>query len=90
MIAGFTLPTVAFGFGEKNANPIAMYLSDIYTIATNLAGLPAMSIPAGFSQNLPVGLQLIGNYWQEAQLLNVAHRYQQATIWHQQLPELFK
>ena len=67
-----------------------MYLSDIYTIATNLAGLPAMSIPAGFSQNLPVGLQLIGNYWQEARLLNVAHRYQQATNWHSQLPELFK
>jgi aspartyl-tRNA(Asn)/glutamyl-tRNA(Gln) amidotransferase subunit A len=90
VIAGPTSPTVAFGFGEKNANPIAMYLSDIYTIATNLAGLPAMSIPAGFSQNLPVGLQLIGNYWQEAQLLNVAHRYQQVTVWHSQLPELFK
>jgi aspartyl-tRNA(Asn)/glutamyl-tRNA(Gln) amidotransferase subunit A len=67
-----------------------MYLSDIYTIATNLAGLPGMSIPAGFSQNLPVGLQLVGNYWQEAQLLNVAHRYQQVTAWHSQLPEQFK
>ncbi|MCB1673493.1 MAG: Asp-tRNA(Asn)/Glu-tRNA(Gln) amidotransferase GatCAB subunit A, partial [Pseudomonadales bacterium] len=89
VIAGPTSPSVAFGFGEKNANPIAMYLSDIYTIATNLAGLPAMSIPAGFSQKLPVGLQLIGNYWQEAQLLNVAHRYQQVTTWHKELPEQF-
>ena len=86
VIAGPTSPSVAFGVGEKNTNPIAMYLSDIYTIATNLAGLPAMSLPAGFSQNLPVGLQLVGNYWQEAQLLNVAHRYQQVTSWHSQLP----
>lgn len=90
VIAGPTSPTVAFGVGEKNTNPIAMYLSDIYTIATNLAGLPAMSIPAGFSQNLPVGLQLVGNYWQEAQLLNVAHRYQQVTAWHSQLPTAFQ
>ena len=89
VIAGPTSPSVAFGVGEKNTNPIAMYLSDIYTIATNLAGLPAMSIPAGFSQNLPVGLQLVGNYWQEAQLLNVAHRYQQVTAWHSQLPTQF-
>ena len=89
VIAGPTSPSVAFGFGEKNANPIAMYLSDIYTIATNLAGLPAMSIPAGFSQKLPVGLQLIGNYWQESRLLNVAHRYQQVTTWHKELPEQF-
>ncbi|MDO8418145.1 MAG: Asp-tRNA(Asn)/Glu-tRNA(Gln) amidotransferase subunit GatA [Agitococcus sp.] len=89
VIAGPTSPSVAFGVGEKNTNPIAMYLSDIYTIATNLAGLPAMSIPAGFSQNLPVGLQLVGNYWQEAQLLNVAHRYQQVTAWHSQLPIQF-
>ena len=90
VIAGPTSPTVAFGVGEKNTNPIAMYLSDIYTIATNLAGLPAMSIPAGFSQNLPVGLQLVGNYWQEAQLLNIAHRYQQVTAWHSQLPTQFQ
>jgi aspartyl-tRNA(Asn)/glutamyl-tRNA(Gln) amidotransferase subunit A len=89
VIAGPTSPSVAFGVGEKNTNPIAMYLSDIYTIATNLAGLPAMSLPAGFSQNLPVGLQLVGNYWQEAQLLNVAHRYQQVTSWHSQLPTQF-
>ena len=90
VIAGPTSPSVAFGFGEKNTNPIAMYLSDIYTIATNLAGLTAMSLPAGFSQNLPVGLQLVGNYWQEAQLLNVAHRYQQVTAWHSQLPTQFQ
>jgi aspartyl-tRNA(Asn)/glutamyl-tRNA(Gln) amidotransferase subunit A len=63
-----------------------MYLSDIYTIAVNLAGLPGMSVPCGFVGGLPVGLQLIGNYFAEAQLLNVAHRYQQATDWHQQRP----
>ncbi|MFZ5560571.1 MAG: Asp-tRNA(Asn)/Glu-tRNA(Gln) amidotransferase subunit GatA [Pseudomonadota bacterium] len=89
VIAGPTSPTVAFGLGEKQANPIAMYLSDIYTIATNLAGLPGMSLPAGFSAGLPVGLQLIGNYWGEAKLLNVAHRYQQATDWHRRLPAEF-
>lgn len=90
VIAGPTSPSVAFGFGEKQTNPIAMYLSDIYTIATNLAGLPGMSIPAGFHQNLPVGLQLIGNFWSEARLLNVAHRYQQVTDWHRQIPEKFR
>ncbi|MES2918965.1 MAG: Asp-tRNA(Asn)/Glu-tRNA(Gln) amidotransferase subunit GatA [Pseudomonadota bacterium] len=89
VIAGPTSPSVAFGLGEKQANPIAMYLSDIYTIATNLAGLPGMSLPAGFTSQLPVGLQLIGNYWSEAKLLNVAHRYQQATDWHRQLPAEF-
>ena len=89
VIAGPTSPTVAFGLGEKQADPIAMYLSDIYTIATNLAGLPGMSLPAGFEKGLPVGLQLIGNYWSEAKLLNVAHRYQQATDWHRRLPAAF-
>ncbi len=89
VIAGPTSPSVAFGLGEKQADPIAMYLSDIYTIATNLAGLPGMSLPAGFSAGLPVGLQLVGNYWAEAQLLNVAHRYQQVTDWHRQLPAEF-
>lgn len=89
VIAGPTSPTVAFGLGEKQSNPIAMYLSDIYTIATNLAGLPGMSLPAGFEKNLPVGLQLIGNFWSEAKLLNVAHRYQQATDWHRRLPAAF-
>ena len=95
VIAGPTSPCVAFGLGEKQSDPIAMYLSDIYTIATNLAGLPGMSIPAGFSHgsggtSLPVGLQLVGNYWQEGQLLNVAHRYQQVTDWHQRMPEAYK
>ncbi|MGH8493002.1 MAG: Asp-tRNA(Asn)/Glu-tRNA(Gln) amidotransferase subunit GatA [Moraxellaceae bacterium] len=89
VIAGPTSPSVAFGLGEKQANPIAMYLSDIYTIATNLAGLPGMSLPAGFEKNLPVGLQLIGNFWSEGRLLNVAHRYQQVTDWHRRLPAAF-
>lgn len=90
VIMGPVTPTPAFGIGEKLANPIEMYLSDIYTIAINLAGLPAMSIPAGFINGLPVGLQLIGNYFDEARLLNVAHQYQQATDWHQQVPKSFE
>lgn len=89
VIAGPTSPCVAFGLGERKADPIAMYLSDIYTIATNLAGMPGMSIPAGFHDGLPVGLQLIGNYWSEARLLNVAHRYQQVTDWHRRIPAEF-
>jgi len=84
-----TTPTVAFKIGEKADDPITMYLSDINTIAVNLAGLPGMSIPAGFSQKLPVGLQLIGNYFDEARLLNVAHQYQQVTDWHRQIPQDF-
>jgi aspartyl-tRNA(Asn)/glutamyl-tRNA(Gln) amidotransferase subunit A len=90
VIAGPATTGVAFGLGEKQSDPIAMYLSDVYTIATNLAGLPGMSLPAGFQQKLPVGLQLIGNYWSEARLLNVAHRYQQVTDWHTQMPEAFR
>lgn len=90
VIAGPTSPTTAFGLGEKQADPIAMYLSDIYTIATNLAGLPGMSLPAGFEKGLPVGLQLIGNFWSEGRLLNVAHRYQQVTDWHRRLPAAFE
>ncbi|PKO93741.1 MAG: Asp-tRNA(Asn)/Glu-tRNA(Gln) amidotransferase GatCAB subunit A [Betaproteobacteria bacterium HGW-Betaproteobacteria-10] len=86
VIMGPTSPTTAFKLGEKAADPVQMYLSDIYTIAVNLAGLPGMSVPCGFVGGLPVGLQLIGNYFAEAQLLNVAHRYQQATAWHQQRP----
>ncbi len=81
-------PTPAFNIGEKLANPVEMYLADIYTIAINLAGLPAMSIPAGFIGGLPVGLQLIGNYFDETRLLNVAHAYQQVTNWHTQSPNL--
>lgn len=82
-------PTTAFGIGEKITNPIEMYLADIYTIAINLAGLPAMSIPAGFINNLPVGLQIIGNYFAEDKLLNIAHRYQQVSDWHTQMPSEF-
>jgi len=89
VIMGPTSPSVAFRFGEKSADPIAMYLSDIYTIAVNLAGLPGMSIPVGFSNKLPVGMQIIGNYFSEARLLNVAHRYQQTTDWHRQAPAEF-
>ena len=90
VIMGAVSPTTAFGIGEKTADPIEMYLADIYTIAINLAGLPAMSIPAGFVNNMPVGLQIIGNYFDEARLLNVAHQYQQITNWHQQTPKGFE
>ncbi|WP_028994040.1 Asp-tRNA(Asn)/Glu-tRNA(Gln) amidotransferase subunit GatA [Azonexus hydrophilus] len=87
VILGPTSPTTAFKLGEKSADPVQMYLSDIYTIAVNLAGLPGMALPCGFAGGLPVGLQLIGNYFDEARLLNVAHRYQQATDWHQRRPQ---
>lgn len=87
VIAGPTTPTPAFGIGEKTADPVTMYLSDIYTIAVNLAGLPGVSLPCGFAGGKPVGLQLIGNYFDEARLLNVGHRYQQVTDWHQRVPE---
>jgi aspartyl-tRNA(Asn)/glutamyl-tRNA(Gln) amidotransferase subunit A len=89
VLMGPTSPTVAFDLGEKTSDPVTMYLSDIYTIAANLAGLPGMSIPAGFVNERPVGLQIIGNVFDEARLLNVAHRFQQATDWHQQCPEAF-
>lgn len=88
VIAGPTTPGVAFKLGDKTDDPVSMYLQDIYTISLNLAGLPGMSIPAGFSQGLPVGLQLIGNYFDEAKLLNVAHRFQLASDWHLQCPEV--
>ena len=87
VIMGPTAPTTAFGIGEKTEDPVTMYLSDIYTIAVNLAGLPGMSIPAGFVNNMPVGLQIIGNYFDESRLLNVAHQYQQMTDWHKRTPE---
>ena len=88
-------PDTAFNIGEKSDDPIAMYLSDIYTIAVNLAGIPAMSIPVGFvnsdsNESMPVGMQIMGNYFEEARLLNVAHKYQQVTDWHTRLPEEFK
>ena len=87
VIAGPTAPGTAFRFGENSDDPVAMYLNDIYTISVNLAGLPGMSIPAGMNNKLPVGLQLIGQYFDEAKLLNVAHRYQQVTDWHKLSPE---
>lgn len=85
-----TTPTPAFKVGEKNDDPISMYYSDIYTIAVNLAGLPGISLPCGFVNELPVGLQIIAPYFGEEKLLNVAHQYQQVTDWHQQVPEAFK
>jgi len=88
VIAGPTTPHPAWKLGEKTDNPVAMYLEDIYTLSANLAGLPAMSVPAGFSNDLPCGLQLIGNYFSESLLLNIGHRFQQRTDWHQQRPAL--
>jgi aspartyl-tRNA(Asn)/glutamyl-tRNA(Gln) amidotransferase subunit A len=88
VIMGPTSPSVAFAFGAKSANPVQMYLSDIYTISTNLAGLPGMSLPCGSGSNsMPVGLQIIGNWFDEARMLNVAHKYQQVTDWHTRIPE---
>ena len=89
VILGPTSPCTAFLLGEKTADPVQMYLSDIYTIAVNLAGLPGMSVPCGFAAGLPVGLQLIGDYFSEARLLDTAHRYQQQVDWHQQHPADF-
>jgi aspartyl-tRNA(Asn)/glutamyl-tRNA(Gln) amidotransferase subunit A len=87
VIVGPTSPTVAFRSGEKVNDPVRMYLDDIYTVAPNLAGLPAMSVPCGFGVGgLPVGLQVVGNYFGEARMLNLAHRYQQATDWHRRAP----
>jgi len=87
VIMGPTTPSVAFRLGEKSTDPVQMYLSDIYTIAVNLAGLPGMSMPCGFGgQGMPVGLQLIGPWFAEARMLNAAHRYQQVTDWHARVP----
>jgi aspartyl-tRNA(Asn)/glutamyl-tRNA(Gln) amidotransferase subunit A len=87
VIAGPVAPTTAFPLGSFGADPVQMYLADLYTIPVNLAGLPALSIPAGFDAGMPVGLQLIGPWWQEARLLNMAHAYQQHTDWHTKRPE---
>jgi aspartyl-tRNA(Asn)/glutamyl-tRNA(Gln) amidotransferase subunit A len=90
VVVGPTSPTVAFPLGAKASDPVQMYLNDIYTIPANLAGLPGMSIPCGFASDgdkaLPVGLHLVGNYFSEAKMLEVAHRYQQATDWHARIP----
>ncbi|MFL1404313.1 Asp-tRNA(Asn)/Glu-tRNA(Gln) amidotransferase subunit GatA [Marinobacter sp. M1N3S26] len=80
-------PSPAFVQGEKNTDPVTMYLEDVFTIAVNLAGVPAMSVPAGFVDGLPVGLQIIGDYFSEARLLNAAHQFQQVTDWHQREPQ---
>jgi aspartyl-tRNA(Asn)/glutamyl-tRNA(Gln) amidotransferase subunit A len=87
LIMGPTCPSPAFKFGSKGDDPVAMYLEDIYTIATNLAGLPGMSIPCGMVDSKPVGLQIIGNYFDESLVLNAAHQFQQITDWHTQAPE---
>ena len=90
VIMGPTSPTTAFPLGSRTDDPVAMYLSDIYTIAVNLAGLPGISVPVAHADRKPVGLQIIGNYFQEGRLLNVAHALQQATDWHQAAPPGFE
>jgi aspartyl-tRNA(Asn)/glutamyl-tRNA(Gln) amidotransferase subunit A len=87
VILGPTSPTTAFLIGAKSDDPVQMYLNDIFTVSAPLAGLPALSIPCGFDDaGLPIGLQLTGNYFSEAQLLGIAHRYQQASDWHLRVP----
>jgi len=86
VIMGPVSPTTAWDIGSKK-DPVSNYLSDIYTLSVNLAGLPAMSIPAGISDNMPVGLHIIGNYWTEERLLNIAHQFQNQTDWHKKLPK---
>jgi aspartyl-tRNA(Asn)/glutamyl-tRNA(Gln) amidotransferase subunit A len=92
---GPVAPTVAWDLGDKSDDPVANYLADIFTLSTSLAGLPGMSIPVGFGQGeknakRPVGLQIIGNYFGEAKLLNIAHQYQLATDWHTRAPAASK
>ena len=89
VILGPTTPNLAWKLGEKNNDPVAAYLEDIYTITANLAGIPGLSMPAGFVDGLPVGVQLLGNYFQEGRLLNVAHQYQQVSDWHKATPAGF-
>jgi len=88
VIAGPVAPTVAWKIGEKSADPVANYLADIFTLPGSLAGLPGMSVPCGFGEGgMPVGLQLMGNYFAEGRLLNVAHRFQQTTDFHARKPQ---
>jgi aspartyl-tRNA(Asn)/glutamyl-tRNA(Gln) amidotransferase subunit A len=89
VVLGPTAQAPAFKLGDKTSDPVAMYLNDIYTIAANLAGVPALSMPGGFVDGLPVGVQLMGNYFDEQRLLAVAHQYQQATDWHRRMPREF-
>ncbi|HYP38904.1 MAG TPA: Asp-tRNA(Asn)/Glu-tRNA(Gln) amidotransferase subunit GatA [Chloroflexia bacterium] len=88
VIVGPTSPTVAFPLGAKVDDPLAMYLTDVYTVPANLAGIPGISVPCGFSQGLPVGLQILGKHFDETTLLHTAHAYQMATDWHKQTPSL--
>ena len=90
VILGPSAPSVAFPIGDKKEDPLKMYMQDVYTISTNLAGLPGLSMPGGLMNNLPVGIQLIGNYFSEAKLLNIAHVFQTNTNWHNLTPEEFK
>lgn len=90
MVLSPTTPTTAFKINEKVDDPITMYLSDIYTIGVNLAGLPGISIPVGFSEGLPVGMQLVGNYFAEDKLLRAAHKFQQQVDHHLQIPAMFE
>ncbi len=89
VLIGPTTPTPAFALGAKTADPITMYLNDIYTIGANLAGLPAVSVPCGFVQDLPVGLQIVGPHFSEARVLNAAHAFQRLTDWHTRIPAGF-
>ncbi|MBF0675391.1 Asp-tRNA(Asn)/Glu-tRNA(Gln) amidotransferase subunit GatA [Pseudomonas sp.] len=89
VILGPTTPNPAWKLGEKTNDPVSAYLEDIYTITANLAGIPGLSMPAGFVDGLPVGVQLLAPYFQESRLLNVAHQYQQVSDWHQRAPEGF-
>ena len=90
VILGPTTPEPAFKIGEKTNDPVTMYLSDIYTISINLAGLPAISLPCGKQDDLPIGMQLIGNYFEEDKLLNFAHQYQMQEKWHEAIPAGFE
>ena len=90
LVLGPVTPEPAFAIGAKTDDPVSMYLQDIFTISLNLAGLPGMALPVGFSDGLPVGMQLIGNYFDEAGLLAAGHAYQQATDWHRQVPEAYR
>ena len=90
LILGPTSPSTAFSLKEKVDDPVSMYLSDIYTIPVNLAGLPAISIPVGKANSMPVGMQLVSGYFQEEKLLNAAHQYQLQTNWHTLVPKGFE
>ncbi len=87
VILGPTTPTAAFSLGDKTGDPVSMYLNDLYTVSANLSGLPAMSIPCGLADGMPVGMQLVANHFEEAKLLQVAHQFQQMTDWHTRMPE---